>query len=923
MKKTIILSGLILLIILILTGCARKNDAAATGQITEFSASDMPDDDGSGVILKWKPLDKKHRIIKYNIYRGTSPDSLFLLTFLEVDPKMGVLAPELFYYDLGDQPLIEFESSPMRLKKEKHQAENSPLYQKFPIDAELLGSVLPHYSVFGALKAENLHYKSKPIQQEEDILAGLKVHQFESIFAAPKEGNTYYYSVLGVNERGYNLPHAEVQSVIPVDNPPQASAILNATYVADQRLLNFEWNPPSGSSDIAAWEGWLIPKASVSEDQTLPEKWQQNALQLFQIPNMYNGQAYYHSVDLKELPVPQSLDGFVPVLSYFDYKEQRAAVKGKDFFTIASDKLPIIPKFSVHDKANDKGDNLVLSLGKPLAYITQADFTNHARKRLKINYDIAVNEQYDVERILFKFRTPDGQEIGSVKEHFVDKTIHLNLPDPKLRHLTAEIKIMVRGAKSYEPQVVTQQIVYNDYFKRFEAQDIFLDGVDIDKLFIDVFVKSKLDWDFAPDMRMGAITRSYEHSIPLEDLIFKSISGYDQKSKRLLLSSKLTLATDAENGMSLEVPIFKSAFEKELQTAAAEITDLKAQIAANPAAKDSLEDLLQEAEAQQKFTDAHPISKEIKNARNDRAWVKALLKLRNQASRSYAYKLLVTDGKGGFTFSEPYVDDKDNQWFTPIAEWFNKDMLITLFGSILLLLLLVYAIYVTRRKEVYIRPIAGLQEIDNAVGRATEMGRPVMFVPGWGTLGDVCTIASLMILSKVAKKTAEYDIRLISPQCDYMVLPLAQEIIQTSYSEVGRPDSYNQNDIFFISYDQFPFCAGVNGITVRERVATIFYMGFFNAEALLLTETGNQAGAIQIAATDAVTQIPFFITTCDYTLIGEEFYAASAYLSRNHELVSMLKAQDYFKLIIVIVVIIGTILSTLHINGFINAFPIE
>jgi hypothetical protein len=103
---------------------------------------------------------------------------------------------------------------------------------------------------------------------------------------------------------------------------------------------------------------------------------------------------------------------------------------------------------------------------------------------------------------------------------------------------------------------------------------------------------------------------------------------------------------------------------------------------------------------------------------------------------------------------------------------------------------------------------------------------------------------------------------------------LAQEIVQTAYSEMGRPDSFNQNDIFFVSYDQFPFCAGVNGITVRERVATIFYMGYFNAEALLLTETGNQTGAIQIAATDAVTQIPFFITTCDYTLIGEEFYAA-------------------------------------------------
>ena len=72
-------------------------------------------------------------------------------------------------------------------------------------------------------------------------------------------------------------------------------------------------------------------------------------------------------------------------------------------------------------------------------------------------------------------------------------------------------------------------------------------------------------------------------------------------------------------------------------------------------------------------------------------------------------------------------------------------------------------------------------------------------------------------------------------------------------------------------------------------------MGYFSAEALLMTETGNQVGAVQIAGTDAVTQIPFFITTCDYTLIGEELYAASAYLNREPMLLGTLKAQDYFK----------------------------
>lgn len=98
---------------------------------------------------------------------------------------------------------------------------------------------------------------------------------------------------------------------------------------------------------------------------------------------------------------------------------------------------------------------------------------------------------------------------------------------------------------------------------------------------------------------------------------------------------------------------------------------------------------------------------------------------------------------------------------------------------------------------------------------------------------------------------------------------------------------------------------------------------FLSHLELLMTETGNAIGSIQIAGTDAITQVPFFITTCDYTLIGEEFYAASAYLSKDPELVSMLKAQDYFKFLIVFFILLGAILSTMHFNWLTNAFPLE
>jgi len=110
---------------------------------------------------------------------------------------------------------------------------------------------------------------------------------------------------------------------------------------------------------------------------------------------------------------------------------------------------------------------------------------------------------------------------------------------------------------------------------------------------------------------------------------------------------------------------------------------------------------------------------------------------------------------------------------------------------------------------------------------------------------------------------------------------------------------------------------------IREKTATNFYMGMFWAESLLMTETGSMTGAVQIAGTDAVSQLPFFITTCDYTLIGEELYAASAYLSRQPLILGTLKAQDYVKLLIVISVVVGTILSTLHLTFFMNWFPIE
>lgn len=251
-------------------------------------------------------------------------------------------------------------------------------------------------------------------------------------------------------------------------------------------------------------------------------------------------------------------------------------------------------------------------------------------------------------------------------------------------------------------------------------------------------------------------------------------------------------------------------------------------------------------------------------------------------------------------------------------QWFYRGRAVVMIASLGFIFAVVYFVRAAKAgKDLFIRRLAGLDHMNDAVGRATEMGKPILFISGLSTISDVATIAAINILGEVAKKTAEYNTRLIVPCADPIVMAVEQEVVKEAYAKVGRADAYNEDDVYYLTRSQFAYVAGVNGIMVRQRPATILYMGMFYAESLVLAETGASVGAIQIAGTDAVTQLPFFITSCDYTLIGEELYAASAYLSREPVLLGGLKGQDMAKFVIGLAILVGSITATLTTLGVI------
>lgn len=201
-------------------------------------------------------------------------------------------------------------------------------------------------------------------------------------------------------------------------------------------------------------------------------------------------------------------------------------------------------------------------------------------------------------------------------------------------------------------------------------------------------------------------------------------------------------------------------------------------------------------------------------------------------------------------------------------------------------------------KKFYMRKIAGLNALDECIGRAAEMGRPIHFTPGFASLtGEAAPqiLAGLEVQAYLAQQCATYDVRLLTTVAYPEVLPVAQEIQKSGHVAAGRPDSYREEDVRFLSNSQFAYASAVIGMIEREKAVANIMIGAFAAEALFLAENSAQLGCITIGGATNLFQVPFFIAACDYTLVGEEIYAGGAQLSQDMRKIAALRAQDIAK----------------------------
>ncbi|MCE9627509.1 MAG: fibronectin type III domain-containing protein [Candidatus Eisenbacteria bacterium] len=284
----------------------------------------------------------------------------------------------------------------------------------------------------------------------------------------------------------------------------------------------------------------------------------------------------------------------------------------------------------------------------------------------------------------------------------------------------------------------------------------------------------------------------------------------------------------------------------------------------------------------------------------------------NRIKRNHAYFYRITAyGPGGTTPALASAGPAIGR-----ESWFNSTRTsVLVFLVVFFLLVLYYMSAAQGGKKPFVRRLAGIDAIEEAIGRATEMGRPVLYVPGIQDIDEIQTVAALVILESVARMTARYETPIRVPVAYPIPFTIAQEMVKSGYVNAGRPEAYEPDSVSFVSPEQFAYAAKLSGIMLRDKPAAHLFMGSFYGESLLLAETGFATGAIQVAGTANVHQLPFFVVACDYTLIGEELFAASAYLSGEPRLVGGLKGADVLKLLIIVTILVGCVLETFGHHG--------
>ena len=206
-------------------------------------------------------------------------------------------------------------------------------------------------------------------------------------------------------------------------------------------------------------------------------------------------------------------------------------------------------------------------------------------------------------------------------------------------------------------------------------------------------------------------------------------------------------------------------------------------------------------------------------------------------------------------------------------------------------------------EEVYLRPLAVYQSLKKQTGLAVETGRHLHITPGRASLagqGNPTSLAALSILEFLTDKACESDISPIITTGDGSLTIGAQDALRSAYQKADRADDYDANLVRFQAAESNPmaFAAGVTQEIRDQDIIANIMVGRFDSEAVIVTEAADRMSIEQILGSDNPLALGVMAPATDNLLIGEELFAAPAYLQRKPLYLASIQLQDTLRILV-------------------------
>ncbi len=215
------------------------------------------------------------------------------------------------------------------------------------------------------------------------------------------------------------------------------------------------------------------------------------------------------------------------------------------------------------------------------------------------------------------------------------------------------------------------------------------------------------------------------------------------------------------------------------------------------------------------------------------------------------------------------------------------------------------------------RPLRALDIMYAALGRGAETGKAIHLSPGAGTIGDRVTTAEtvvgLLAAQRVANEAAFNGAPVLMSSGDAVAYLALRGVMRQAYQAAGQSQEYRSASVQLLAQqDQTAYATGVAAIYARQPFEASQLIGSFGQEYLLVGEEGTQRQVPQLVGSTSPVALPLMLLTTSNTLIGEEVFAAEAYLATTPTPQARLLTQDFLRTVVIILIVGGLVYSLLQ-----------